>query len=57
MSGYAVKARMMASSAEMVLPEPVGAPRSTLLSVWYRVWNACVWMALKCVNLPWYMEM
>lgn len=31
----------MASSAEMVLPEPVGAPSSTGWSVWYSVWKAC----------------
>lgn len=32
--GCARKARMIASSAVTVLPEPVGAPMSTLLSVW-----------------------
>ena len=43
--------RNMASSAASVLPDPVGAPSNTLWSVWYTVWNICVWTGLKCVNL------
>mmetsp|Transcript_19570 Transcript_19570/g.44988 ORF Transcript_19570/g.44988 Transcript_19570/m.44988 type:complete len:259 (-) Transcript_19570:1383-2159(-) len=43
--------RSTASSAATVLPEPVGAPTSTLASVWYAVWNTCVCTALKWLNL------
>ena len=25
----------------------MGAPKRTLWSLWYRVWNSCVWMGLK----------
>ena len=39
--GCAEKARSMASSALMVLPDPVGAPSSTLSSLWYSTWKAC----------------
>mmetsp|Transcript_7893 Transcript_7893/g.18898 ORF Transcript_7893/g.18898 Transcript_7893/m.18898 type:complete len:230 (+) Transcript_7893:1555-2244(+) len=49
--GCCLKRRRMVSSLETVFPEPVGAPRRTLSSVWYSVWNACVWMGLKWVNL------
>ena len=42
MPGCARKTRSIASSALMVLPEPVGAPNKTLSSVWYRVWKACM---------------
>ena len=41
MPGCARNTRSMASSALMVLPEPVGAPSSTFSSVWNSVWNAC----------------
>lgn len=37
--GCAEKVWRMASSADMVLPLPVGAPSSTFSSEWYRVWN------------------
>ena len=47
---WAVSMRMRASSAVAVLPEPVGAPTSMLVSVWYATWNTCVWMGLKWVN-------
>ena len=49
--GYSLNTRNMASSAAMVLPEPVGAPSRTLVSEWYSVWKICVWMGLKWVNL------
>lgn len=49
--GYLLKTRNMAISAAMVLPEPVGAPSRTFVSVWYSVWKICVWMGLKWVNL------
>lgn len=49
--GYLLKTRNMAISAAMVLPEPVGAPSRTLVSVWYSVWKICVWIGLKWVNL------
>lgn len=49
--GYSLKTRNMAISAAMVFPEPVGAPRRTLVSVWYSVWKIWVWMGLKWVNL------
>jgi hypothetical protein len=39
--GCAAKQRSTASSAEMVLPLPVGAPSSTFSSVWYIVWKIC----------------
>ena len=42
MPGCARKTRSIASSALMVLPEPVGAPNKTLSSVWYRMWKACM---------------
>jgi hypothetical protein len=48
--GYTLNTRNMAISAAMVLPDPVGAPSNTLLSVWYRQWNICVWIGLKCSN-------
>mmetsp|Transcript_42551 Transcript_42551/g.71011 ORF Transcript_42551/g.71011 Transcript_42551/m.71011 type:complete len:229 (-) Transcript_42551:4037-4723(-) len=41
--------RMMANSAQMVLPEPVGAPTSTLSSLLYSEVKTCVWMGLKWV--------
>jgi hypothetical protein len=37
----------MVSSLLMVLPLPVGAPSSTLSSVWYSVWKACRWVHNK----------
>lgn len=40
-SGCTVNACRIASSAEMVFPEPVGAPSSTFSSVWYSVWKIC----------------
>lgn len=49
--GYWLNTLYMATSATMVLPEPVGAPSSTLWSVWYRQWNNCVCIGLKCVKL------
>lgn len=49
--GYLLKTRNMAISAAMVLPEPVGAPSRTFVSVWYSVWKIWVWMGLKWVNL------
>lgn len=50
-AGYLLKTRNMAISAAMVLPDPVGAPRRTFVSVWYSVWNIWVWMGLKWVKL------
>lgn len=38
--GCASHSRIMVSSLLIVLPLPVGAPNSTLSSVWYSVWNA-----------------
>jgi hypothetical protein len=38
--GCASHSRIMVSSLLMVLPEPVGAPSSTLSSLWYSVWKA-----------------
>jgi hypothetical protein len=38
--GCASHRRIMVSSLLMVLPLPVGAPSSTLSSVWYSVWKA-----------------
>lgn len=49
--GCSLSIRMMAISATAVFPDPVGAPRSTLSSLWYSTWNSCVWMGLKC----WYL--
>lgn len=40
-SGWVLKRRNIASSADIVFPLPVGAPKRTLLSVWYRTWKAC----------------
>ena len=40
--------RKIANSAQIVLPEPVGAPTSTLSSELKRVWKVCVWIGLKC---------
>ena len=40
--GCVLHSRIMASSALMVFPLPVGAPSSTLQSVWNSVWKACV---------------
>lgn len=41
MPGCALSSLNMASSAIQVFPDPVGAPRRTLSSVWKRAWNAC----------------
>lgn len=49
--GYLLKTLKMASSAATVFPDPVGAPSRTLQSVWYRVWNICVWTGLKWLKL------
>lgn len=46
-----LNARSMASSAMMVLPEPVGAPMRTLQSEWYNEWKTYVWTGLKKSNL------
>ncbi len=40
-SGWVLKRWSIASSADMVFPLPVGAPKRTLLSVWYRTWKVC----------------
>lgn len=40
-SGWVLKRRSIASSADIVFPLPVGAPNKTLLSVWYKTWKVC----------------
>lgn len=50
--GECLKTRNIASSDIIVFPEPVGAPINTFESVWYRVWNTCVYTGLKNLNLP-----
>mmetsp|Transcript_39769 Transcript_39769/g.98312 ORF Transcript_39769/g.98312 Transcript_39769/m.98312 type:complete len:205 (-) Transcript_39769:3824-4438(-) len=47
-----VSMRAMASSAQTVLPEPVGAPSSALSSESKSDLKACVWIGLKCVKRP-----
>ena len=42
--------RKIANSAQIVLPEPVGAPTSTLSSELKSVWKVCVWIGLKWVK-------
>ena len=51
LSGLVENILRMASSLIMVFPEPVGAPISTFLSVWYKLKKSCVWMGLKKLNL------
>mmetsp|Transcript_51989 Transcript_51989/g.113209 ORF Transcript_51989/g.113209 Transcript_51989/m.113209 type:complete len:211 (+) Transcript_51989:2223-2855(+) len=46
--GSCCSMRRMANSAQMVLPEPVGAPMSTLSSELKSVEKTCVWIGLKC---------
>ena len=50
--GVSRSIRRIANSAQIVLPEPVGAPTSTLSSELYSVWKVCVWIGLKWVNAP-----
>ena len=42
--------RSTANSAQMVLPEPVGAPMNALSSELLSVEKTCVWIGLKCVK-------
>lgn len=49
--GYSLNTLNIAISAATVFPDPVGAPSSTLVSVWYRTWKIWVCMGLKWENL------
>lgn len=49
--GYWLKTLNIAISATIVFPEPVGAPNSTLWSLWYKQWNICVCIGLKWLKL------
>ena len=48
--GRVVSMRTMANSAQMVLPEPVGAATRQLSSEWKSVEKVCVWIGLKWVK-------
>lgn len=50
-SGSLANILKIANYDMIVLPDPVGAPIKTFLSVWYKVWNSWVCIGLKKLNL------